>query len=337
MVEEREKQTNQNAENEDDRKKKSARLAIVVPCYNEEEVLPDTMAQLEGLLVRLSARGKISKNSFLLFVDDGSRDQTWEIIERANEENSKMWGIKLAQNRGHQNALLAGLMRAKEYADITVSIDADLQDDIDVIEEMVDKYYLGCEIVFGVRNDRTTDSFFKRTTANGFYRLMEILGTDTVKNHADFRLMSRRAVMELEKYKERNMFLRCIVKNIGFQTDCVYYARKERTAGESKYPLKKMITFALEGITSFSTRPILCITIMGFLSLFVSLVAILYSIFGHFFGYTVSGWTSLFCSVWFLGGLQLLAIGIVGEYIGKIYMETKERPRYAEEIFLSRE
>lgn len=268
-------------------------------------------------------------------VDDGSSDRTWEIIweEHRNNEQS-VWGMKLARNSGHQNALLAGLMGVKPFVDITISIDADLQDDISVIGDMIKKYGEGNEIVFGVREDRSSDTWFKRTSAEAFYRLMNWMGAATVKNHADFRLMSRRALDELEKYKERNLFLRGIVTCIGFQTAEVYYTRKKRMAGESKYPLPKMIAFALQGITSFSIKPMTIISFVGIGSILVSMIAIIYSLVGHFTGNTVSGWTPLFCSVWFLGGMILLALGIIGQYIGNIYMEVKERPRYTVETEL---
>ncbi|MCD8014785.1 MAG: glycosyltransferase family 2 protein [Lachnospiraceae bacterium] len=311
------------------------RLAIVVPCYNEEAVLPESIRQLAGLLEELKEKEQIAMDSMLVFVDDGSSDRTWEIIRREHEKSSTtVWGMKLARNSGHQNALLAGLMGVRELVDMTISMDADLQDDISVISEMIEKYDEGNELVFGVRNDRSSDTWFKRTSAELFYCFMEWMGAETVKNHADFRLMSRRALDELEKYKERNLFLRGIVTTIGFQSTEVYYTRKKRMAGESKYPLHKMIAFALRGITSFSIKPMMLISFVGIGSILVSIFAILYSLIGHFMGNTVSGWTSLFCSLWFLGGMILLSLGIIGQYIGNIYMEVKERPRYIVETEL---
>ncbi|MCD7736294.1 MAG: glycosyltransferase family 2 protein [Lachnospiraceae bacterium] len=305
-----------------------ARLAIVIPSYNEEEVLPESSRQLIKLLTQLKEKQRIAPDSILLFIDDGSQDKTWPLIQEAHRNNRDVCGMKLAKNAGHQNALLAGLMRIKSMVDITISIDADLQDDISVIEEMIDKYYQGNEIVFGVRNDRSSDTWFKRSSAGAFYRIMEWLGASTVKNHADFRLMSRKALDALEQFKERNLFLRGIVTCLGFQTAEVYYTRKKRTAGETKYPLRKMISFALQGITSFSIRPMHLISAVGVCSILISFVSIIYSLVGHFTGNTISGWTSIFCSMWFLGGMILLALGIIGQYIGNIYMEVKERPRY---------
>lgn len=304
------------------------KLIIVVPCYNEEEILPITIPALSDVLNKLIDAGKIAADSAVLYVNDGSRDKTWEIIADAHQKNRQVFGLNLAGNVGHQNALIAGLEFAQTRCDMTVSIDADLQDDVDVIEQMVDKYLAGADIVFGVRNDRTTDSFFKRFTAQSFYKLMSFLGTNTVYNHADYRLLSNRAMAALSQFKERNMFLRAVVSKMGFQTDSVYYARKERTAGESKYPLKKMISFAWDGITSFSNKPITMVTGLGFLIILFALIALLYSLVAHFCGYTVSGWTSLILSVWLLGGLNLFAVGLVGQYVGKTYVEAKQRPRY---------
>ncbi len=307
----------------------TARLAIVVPCFNEEEVLPDSIGQLKKLLGAMKEDQKISKDSFLLLVDDGSSDDTWNIIQKEHRKDaSAVWGLKLSRNEGHQNALLAGLMSVKDRIDISISIDADLQDDISVIPDMVESYYRGNELVFGVRNNRDSDSWFKRNSAKLFYHIMKWLGVQTIEDHADFRLMSRRALDELDKYKERNLFLRGIVTCIGFQTDQVFYTRKKRTAGKSKYTFSKMVSLAFQGITSFSTKPMMMIFCVGIISVLISFGAILYSLIGHFIGHTVAGWTSLFCSVWLLGGLILLAIGIVGQYIGNIYMEVKERPRY---------
>lgn len=305
------------------------RLAIVVPCYNEEEVLKLASAALREVLADLARKGKIAADSFILFVNDGSADRTWELIEEEHAAYPvQVRGVKLAGNVGHQFALTAGLLTAKDISDITVSIDADLQDDVDVIEEMVDKFHGGCDIVYGVRKERRTDTFFKRTTAQLFYKMMQMMGVKTVYNHADFRLMSKRAVEEFAKYRETNLFLRGMMPLIGYQTDCVYYDRKERAAGESKYPLKKMLGLAFDGISSFSTKPISMILGMGILIIIASLLALIYALCSYFTGHVVPGWTFLIVSIWFLGGLQLLAIGLVGQYIGKIYMEVKRRPRY---------
>lgn len=305
-----------------------SRLAIVVPCYNEEEVLEDTIKQLSGVLSDLIIKKKISNDSFILFVDDGSKDKTWDKIEAAHFSAKYIKGLKLAGNVGHQNALLAGLMHAKEISDATISIDADLQDDISVIEEMVDLWDSGCDIVYGVRSGRKTDSYFKRTTAQGFYKLMKLMGVKSVYNHADFRLMSKRAVEGLSEFKERNLFLRGIVPTIGYKTDCVYYERKERMAGESKYPLKKMLSFAFDGITSFSTKPMTFIMGLGIWMIIFCFIMGIYSLIRHFQGNVVTGWTSLWLAMWFIGGIITFSIGLVGEYIGKIYIEVKERPRY---------
>ena len=310
------------------------RLAIVVPCYNEEEVLPDTENKLTNLLKDLIKKKKVSNDSFILFVNDGSKDRTWELISNFNKKNKYIYGLGLANNVGHQNALLAGLNTAKEMCDMSISIDADLQDDINVIEEMIDKYYLGCDIVFGVRKSRGNDSFFKKYTALGFYKFMKLMGVKSVYNHADFRLMSKRAMEELSKYEERNLFLRAIVSNMGYKTDYVYYTRLDRLAGESKYPLKKMISFAIDGITSFSIKPITLIAILGIIIIIFSIGFMIYSIVQYFLGNVVSGWASMFCSIWFIGGVQLLSIGIIGEYVGKTYIEVKERPRYNIDTFL---
>lgn len=314
------------------------RLAIVVPCYNEEAVLKLASQALRGVLEDLAGKEKISADSFILFVDDGSADRTWELIEEEHRAYpGQVSGVKLAGNVGHQFALTAGLITAKDMSDVTVSIDADLQDDVNVIEEMIDKFHAGNDIVYGVRRERKTDTFFKRTTAQAFYKLMELMGVKTVYNHADFRLMSRRAVEEFSKYKETNLFLRGMMPLIGYQTDSVYYDRKERAAGESKYPLKKMLALAFNGISSFSVKPISMILGIGLIIILVSLLALVYALFSYFTGSVVPGWTSLILSIWFLGGLQLLAIGMVGQYIGKIYIEVKQRPRYnIEEILCSR-
>lgn len=305
-----------------------SRLAIVVPCYNEEAVLEDTVKQLSGVISDLIIKKKISNDSFMLLVDDGSKDSTWELIERLHETMPYVKGMKLAGNVGHQKALLSGLMKAKEMADAAISIDADLQDDITVIEEMTNLWDSGCDIVYGVRSGRQTDTFFKRSTAQGFYKVMQAMGVKTVYNHADFRLMSRRALEGLSEYKERNLFLRGIVPTIGYKTDCVYYERKERMAGESKYPLKKMLAFAFDGITSFSTKPMDYIMGLGTLMIIFAFVMGVYSLVRHFQGNVVTGWTSLWLAMWFIGGVITFSIGLVGEYIGKIYTEVKERPRY---------
>lgn len=303
-------------------------LYIVVPCYNEEEVLPETARRLREKLEQLMGEGKISSRSRVLFVNDGSRDSTWSVIQGLHRDCPLFSGVDLSRNRGHQNALLAGLMTAKDRADMVISMDADLQDDIHAVDAMVDKFHEGCDIVYGVRSSRARDSFFKRTTAEGFYRVMNFLGAETVFNHADYRLMSRRALEGLAQFREVNLFLRGIVPLIGYNAGYVAYERGERFAGESKYPLKKMLSFALEGITSLSTKPIRYITLLGFLVFLVSILMLIYSIVRWAHGDTVIGWASVICSVWAIGGLILLALGIIGEYIGKIYLETKARPRF---------
>ena len=303
-------------------------LYIVVPCYNEEEVLPETARRLGDKLRALISAGKISPKSRVLFVNDGSKDRTWEVIQALHRENGLFCGADLSRNRGHQNALLAGLMTARERADMVVSMDADLQDDVDAVDAMVDKYLDGVDIVYGVRSSRKTDTFFKRTTAEAFYRMMDLLGAETVFNHADYRLMSKRALDGLAQFTEVNLFLRGIVPMIGYRTDTVEYERGERFAGESKYPLKKMLGFALEGVTSLSVKPLRMITGLGFLVFFVSLAMIVYNVVRWATGNTVTGWASLACSVWLIGGLILLALGIIGEYVGKLYMESKGRPRF---------
>ena len=305
------------------------RLAIVVPCYNEEEVLKIASKALRETLEDLVQKGKIAEDSFILFVNDGSKDRTWELIEEEHREHPvQVCGVKLAGNVGHQFALTAGLLTAKDMSDVTISIDADLQDDVAVIEEMIDKFHAGNDIVYGVRRERKTDTFFKRVTAQAFYKLMALMGVKTIYNHADFRLMSRRAVEQFSQYGEVNLFLRGMMPLIGYQTDCVYYDRKERVAGESKYPLKKMLALAFNGISSFSVKPISMILGMGLFIIVCSILAAVYALISYFTGHVVPGWTSLILSIWFLGGLQLLAIGLVGQYIGKIYIEVKHRPRY---------
>lgn len=323
-------------EQEMHRKKKNI-LYIVIPCYNEEAVLRETAKQLAMKMQMLYERELISEESRILFVDDGSVDQTWMLIQVLHAKNAIYTGIKLSRNKGHQNALLAGLSVAVKKADMIVSMDADLQDDIDAIDGFVQKYYEGCEVVYGVRSERKTDTFFKKFTAQSFYKIMQAMGVDIVYDHADYRLMSRRAVEELLKFKEVNLFLRGIVPLVGFQSDKVYYERKERFAGESKYPLKKMLAFAMDGITSFSIRPIRMITTLGVLIFVVSLGMLVYSLIRHFTGHTSIGWSSMFVSIWAIGGLQILSIGIIGEYIGKIYLETKGRPKFIIEKELDEE
>lgn len=303
-------------------------LYIVIPCYKEQEVLHETASRLQTKMETLISANKISPESRVMFVNDGSTDQTWPIICELHEKNPLFSGVNLSRNRGHQNALLAGLMTAKNCADMVISMDADLQDDINAVDEMVDKFYEGCDIVYGVRSSREKDTFFKKFTAEGFYRVMNFLGADTVFNHADYRLMSKRALEGLEQFKEVNLFLRGIVPMIGYKTDVVEYERGERFAGESKYPLKKMLAFAVEGITSLSTKPLQYITGLGFLIFTVSILMLIYSIAQWAIGGTVAGWASVICSVWAIGGLILLSIGVIGEYVGKIYMETKARPRF---------
>lgn len=303
-------------------------MYIVVPCFNEEEVLPETTRRLTDKLHKLIDLGKISGKSRIMYVDDGSTDSTWCAIDRQFRENEYVTGIKLSRNKGHQNALLAGLFEAAEHADMIVSMDSDLQDDIEVLDEFVDKYYGGSEIVYGVRKSRKKDSLFKRTTAVMFYKLMRAMGVEIVYNHADYRLMSRRAVEELKNYKEVNLFLRGIIPLIGFQTSTVEYDRGERFAGKSKYPLKKMVYFAIDGITSTSVRPIRMITMFGLLCILFSIAYGIYVIIGHAAGGTVQGWTTSVLLICFFGGAQIMCTGIVGEYVGKIYLETKARPRY---------
>lgn len=311
-------------------------LYIVIPCYNEEAVLPETEKRLTVKLQKMIEKGLISDKSRMVFVDDGSKDKTWSMISEMYEKNPYVLGIKSSRNRGHQNTLLEGLMTVKDDCDMVVSMDADLQDDIEVLDQFVEKYYAGCDIVYGVRSARKTDTWFKRTTAQGFYKVMEAMGVNIVYNHADYRLMSKRAIEELENFKEVNLFLRGIVPMIGFKTDIVEYERNERFAGESKYPLKKMLSFALDGITSLSIKPIRFITSLGFLLFVISIVLLIYYGVGYFMGRTIQGWATLVISIWGIGGLELLAIGIIGEYIGKIYMETKERPRFIVEEYLKK-
>lgn len=312
-------------------------LYLVIPCYNEEEVLPETTKRLTEKLYNMIHADMIDRDSRILFVDDGSRDDTWQLIEMYSAAVPYVDGVKLAHNRGHQNALLAGLMTAMPLCDCAISLDADLQDDIDVIDAFVQKYAEGCDVVYGVRNKRDTDTFFKRTTAEGFYKFMKLLGVDVVFNHADYRLMSRRALEGLSEYREVNLFLRGIVPLIGFRSDYVYYDRAERFAGESKYPLKKMISFALDGISSFSVKPLKLISNLGILISVLSVFGLLYALISHICGVTVAGWTAIVCSIWLLGGLQMLCLGVVGGYIGKIYGEVKQRPRYLIEKHIKEE
>ena len=307
---------------------KTPRLYIVIPCYNEEAVLPITAPLFRDKLLSLSSQGKISPDSRVLFVNDGSKDNTWNLICKLSKEDEHYEGICLSRNRGHQNALLAGLMEAKGKCDITISIDCDGQDDINAMDEMVDEYLSGAEIVYGVRSKRDTDTFFKRFTAESFYKLMKWMGADTVFNHADYRLVSSRALKEFANFKEVNIFLRGMFPLVGFKSTCVYYERHERIAGESHYPLKKMLALAFDGITSLSIRPIRLITGLG---VFISLVAfalIVYALVSYFTGNVVSGWASSLIVTCFLGGIQLISLGVIGEYVGKIYMETKARPRF---------
>lgn len=303
-------------------------LYLVIPCYNEEEVLYETTKQLKIKMEVLIKKKKISKDSKVMYVNDGSKDKTWEIIQDIHKKETLFTGITLSRNRGHQNALLAGLMCAKKYADMVISMDADLQDDIGVIDKMVEKYKEGCEIVYGVRSSRDKDTWFKKTTAEGFYKFMQAMGVDIVYNHADCRLMSKRALDELENYTEVNLFLRGIVPLIGFKSEVVTYERNERFAGESKYPLKKMLAFAFDGITSFSIKPIRIILTTGLLFSIISVLVLIYCLIQKWVGNTVEGWTFIACSIWLLSGVQLISLGVIGEYIGKIYNETKRRPRY---------
>ena len=303
-------------------------LYIVVPCYNEEEVLPKTATCLEEKLAALISAEKVSDRSRVLFVDDGSSDSTWNIIQALHKSNNIFSGLKLSRNRGHQNALLAGLMAAKDRCHVCISMDADLQDDVNAVDQMIEKYREGCDIVYGVRSSRKKDNVFKRMTARGFYGIMKLMGAQTVYDHADYRLMSRRALEALSEFKEKNLFLRGMVPLIGFRSDTVPYERGERVAGKSKYPLRKMLAFAVDGITSFSSRPLRYITVAGFLIFLVSIVMIVSFIVQWALGGTVSGWASIVCSIWGMGGLIVLSLGIIGEYIGKIFVEIKQRPSF---------
>lgn len=311
------------------------KLFLVIPCYNEEEVIGETNKRLNDKMNSLIKQDKISSDSKIVYVNDGSKDNTWNLITKMHNEYNMVSGICLSRNKGHQNALLAGLMTVKDLCDAVISMDADLQDDINAIDEMVDKFLEGKDIVYGVRSSRKTDTFFKRSTAQGFYKVMNVLGVEVVYNHADYRLMSKRALDALSEFNEYNIFLRGMVPLVGFESDVVYYERNERFAGESKYPLKKMLAFAFEGITSFSIKPIRMITTLGAFVFFLSFIMFIYTISRFMAGETVSGWSSLIISIWSLGGLQLLGIGIIGEYIGKMYLETKARPKYIIKEFLN--
>lgn len=309
-------------------------LGIVVPCYNEEEVLPETTKRLLEVLDHLITHQLASASSFILFVDDGSHDQTWALIAASHHEHAQIAGLKLSRNRGHQNALMAGLAFARDHADVAISVDADLQDDLNAMHTMMERHLAGSELVFGVRSSRTKDSFFKRVTAQGFYKMMNWLGAKTIYNHADYRLMGKRALQELGRYQEVNLFLRGLVLELGFSMEIVPFERSARFAGKSKYPLKKMISFAADGITSFSVKPIRMVTMMGISIMFLSMIAAIYALISYFVGGAESGWTSLILSIWFLGGIQLFAIGLIGEYVGKTYIESKRRPRYSVESTL---
>jgi len=314
--------------NEVKNERKQKKLYLVIPCYNEEEVINITTEALTLKMNKLIKDKKISKESKVLYVNDGSKDNTWKLIEEIHNKNNMFCGVKLSRNRGHQNALLAGLMTAKKYADITISMDADLQDDINVIDSMLEEYEKGSEIVYGVRSSRKKDTFFKKFTAEGFYKFMKLMGVEIVFNHADCRLMSKLALDGLEQFEEVNLFLRGIVPQIGYQTSVAYYERNERAAGESKYPLKKMLKFAMEGITSFSVKPLKMITTIGFLMSIFSFIVLIYAIVVKIMGDVVSGWTFIIVSIWMVAGIQMLSLGVIGEYIGKIYNETKKRPKY---------
>lgn len=312
-------------------------LYVVVPCYKEEAVLPETARRLKEKLSALTAQGKISANSRIMFVNDGSKDCTWEIIRELHEQDKLFSGVNLSRNRGHQNALLAGLTTAVEHADMIVSMDADLQDDVNAMDAMIDAYHNGYDVVYGVRSSRKSDTFFKRFTAESYYKLLKLMGVDIVYNHADYRLMSKRAVQGLSQFKEVNIFLRGIVPQIGYPWTTVEYERAPRFAGESKYPLKKMLAFAFDGITSFSLKPVRLILVLGAVIFALSLLMLIWTLIDWIAGHTVSGWASLMCSIWMIGGIQLLALGVIGEYIGKIYAESKHRPRYIIESVLNQE
>ena len=310
-------------------------LYLAIPCYNEETVLKDTSKKLLNKYDQLISENKISEKSRIVYIDDGSKDKTWNLITELHNSNKFISGLKMSRNRGHQNALFGGLMTLKDYADVVISMDADLQDDINAIDKMLDKYNEGCDIVYGVRKKRETDTFFKRFTAESFYKILKAMGAEVVFNHADFRLMSKRALEAFSEFKEVNLFLRGMVPMVGFKTGIVEYNRFERTAGESKYPLTKMLALAWEGITSLSIKPIRMIMWLGVFIFIVAILFGIYSLVSYFCGFTVSGWTSTFISIWAIGGLQLFAIGVIGEYLGKVYLETKQRPRYIVEEFIN--
>lgn len=303
-------------------------LYIVVPCYNEQEVLPECAKVLAAKMQEMMKADLISPNSRIMFVDDGSKDKTWQLILEHHTQNSLITGVKLAHNRGHQNALLAGLMTARNYADCTISIDADLQDDIGVLDQFVEKFTNGADVVYGVREKRDTDTFFKKFTAGLFYKFMRLLGAEILDNHADYRLLSKRALKALSKYREVNLFLRGIIPHIGFKSEIVYYKRAARFAGESKYPLKKMISFALDGITSFSVKPLKIISHFGIIVSILSVLGLVYALISHFVGLTVPGWTAIVGSIWLTFGLTMFSLGVIGTYIGKIYSEVKARPKF---------
>lgn len=312
-------------------------LYLVVPCYNEEEILEATNLELVRKMEDLIRNNKISTQSRIVYINDGSKDNTWNSIKRLSEESSLVTGLNLGRNRGHQNAVLAGLMFSKEHADITISLDADLQDDIHAIDKMIASFHNGADIVYGVRNNRQKDSFFKRVTAEGYYRFLQFLGVDIVFNHADYRLLSKRALEELERYDEVNLFLRGIVPMIGLPSDYVYYERGERLAGESKYPLKKMLMFAIEGVTSLTMKPIRIISMLGCFTSILSMFYLIYILIQYLRGNVVAGWSSMVASIWLIGGIILFSIGVIGEYVGKIYMETKRRPRFMIEEYIQHE
>ncbi|MBQ5782442.1 MAG: glycosyltransferase family 2 protein [Oscillospiraceae bacterium] len=307
---------------------KNSSLYIVIPCYNEQEVLPITAPMFLTKLESLMAQGLCSEDSRVLFVNDGSKDGTWQVISDLAKQNDRFKGINLSRNRGHQNALLAGLMHAKELCDVTISIDCDGQDDINAMDKMLEEYHGGCDVVYGVRSKRETDTFFKRVTAEGFYKFMDIMGAETVFNHADYRLMSKRALEGLAQFRESNLFLRGMVPMVGFKSTSVYYERNERIAGESHYPLKKMVQLALNGITSLSTKPLHYISLLGIAMAFISFLILIYAIVSHFTGNAVAGWASMVGAISLVGGIQLFCLGVIGEYIGKIYTEVKDRPKY---------
>ena len=303
-------------------------LYLVIPCYNEEQVLPLTSGKFKAKVDELVEAGKISDDSRVMFINDGSKDTTWDILTSLTEQDKRFAAISLSRNRGHQNALIAGLMEAKKFADITISMDCDGQDDINAITEMVDEYAKGNEIVFGVRNDRKSDTWFKRTTAQSYYKFLRGMGVDIIPDHADYRLMSSRVLDALEGYGEVNLFLRGIIPQLGFKQSAVYYSRAEREAGKTHYPLSKMASLAIDGVTSFSVRPLRLITVMGFIVAFLSLIGIIYVLVSVISGYYVDGWASTTCILCFVSGIQMISLGVIGEYIGKIYLETKHRPRY---------